>query len=66
MRITRIEGPQRLLPPFKSEHLEWMRTSQPAITSLKRRAHAFPHGWLKVSNEPGYTTYDYVDHSQVH
>ena len=30
-----LEGPSQLLPPFKSEHLEWVRTSWPAPISPK-------------------------------
>ena len=41
MGITRIGGPQRLLPPFECEHLE--RAWTPIM-----------HGWLKISSALGY------------
>ena len=49
-----VEGPQRLLPPFKDEHLEWAQTSR--VASLPQgEAPTFPHGWLKMSEVHPYT-----------
>ena len=37
--LQELKGPQRLLPPFKVEHLQWVRKTQPAPISPR-----FPHG----------------------
>jgi hypothetical protein len=42
--ITRISGPQRLLSPLKSEHLEWAQTSQ--LTPISPRASPYFPTWL--------------------
>ena len=47
--LQEFEGPQRLLPPFKAEHLARARTSQPPISVASPR---FPHGWLKYLVHP--------------
>ena len=50
--ITRVKGPQRLLPTFVCEHLEWARISWPTPISLNGQALKFLtklieniHGW---------------------
>ena len=55
----KLKGPQRILPPFKGEHLEgagFIYLSQEQIPRL-------PHGWQKISSLCGYPQYDRVDHS---
>ena len=56
-----LEGPQRLLPPFKGEQLEW-RTNQLAPISTKGQALRFLLGWLSISHSIGCPHYDRVDH----
>ena len=59
--ITEIRGTSKLLPPFKGERLEWVRTSQPELSFL-RASPGCPHAWLKMSGLPGYSEYGWVDH----
>ena len=60
--LRELEGPQRLLSPFKGEHLVQARTSQLPLILPKGQAPRFPHGWLKISSSPGYPIMTGVDH----
>jgi hypothetical protein len=56
------ESLQRLLPPFKGEHLEGAWTSPPYTYLPWGKIPTFPQGWLKTSSAHGYLHYDWVDH----
>ena len=54
-----LDGPWRLLPPFRGEHLNgWAQTSQHAPISNFPQGQALrvPRGWIKKSSSRGYTT----------
>ena len=58
MATWELEGPQRLLPPFKGEHLEWVRTSWLApIFPIGKPLGSQMIGW-KFPVSPTYSHYD--------
>jgi hypothetical protein len=51
MASQELEGPQRLLPPLKGEHLNWAQTIRSAPIS-PTAGPLNSHKWFKISSSP--------------
>ena len=56
--LQELEDPQRLLPPFEGEHLEWTWTSGPVPIYLPQGQAPWVPTWFV---EGIYPLYDWVD-----